>query len=82
MQLVIGPGGTVRCLYSEELALHALGPLVISRGSHVEPNESGWWLADLAPVGGPRLGPFVRRSAALQAERQWLETHWLLQRAE
>ena len=31
-----------------------------------------------APVGGPVLGPFDRRSEALEAERAWLEAHWLL----
>ena len=31
----------------------------------------------LAPWGGPRLGPFPKRSQALEAERQWLEQHWL-----
>jgi hypothetical protein len=28
-------------------------------------------------VGGPVLGPFDRRSDALEAERDWLERHWL-----
>ena len=78
MQLVIRPGGTVHCLYGEELDLHQLGPLLITRGSHVEPDDSGQWCADLSPVSGPVLGPFHHRSDALAAERQWLETHWLL----
>ena len=58
-----------------DLAL--LGRLKIARGSHVEPTADGRWSADLAPVGGPVLGPFSHRSEALAAERQWLETHWL-----
>ena len=33
--------------------------------------------ADLSPVGGPLLGPFERRSDAVQAEVYWLETNWL-----
>jgi hypothetical protein len=77
MQLVIRLGGTVHCLYSEELDLHELGSLAIARGSHVEPNSAGQWNADLSPVGGPVLGPFHNRSDALTAERQWLEAHWL-----
>lgn len=77
MQLVISSRGTVRCLYDETLDLHTLGKLSISRGSHVEPNEDGKWFADLAPVGGPKLGPFSSRSAALNAEVRWLEEHWL-----
>ena len=77
MQLVILPDGAVRCLYDEILPLAALGPMRIERGSHVEPDAQGQWHADLAPVGGPRLGPFARRSEALAAERAWLESHWL-----
>ena len=79
MQLMIQPDGTVHCLYGEELDLHELGSLAIARGSHVEPDATGQWTADLSPVNGPRLGPFSSRSDALAAERQWLETHWLPQ---
>jgi hypothetical protein len=77
VQLTITPAGTVRCLYGEELNLHALGQLRIARGSHVEPTADGQWTADLSPVGGPLLGPFALRSQALDAERTWLEQHWL-----
>ena len=77
MQLVITPGGIVRCLYSETIHLGQIGQPTISRGSHVEPDEQGRWFADLSPVDGPRLGPFSRRSDALTAEADWLETHWL-----
>ncbi|MHC2066891.1 hypothetical protein ACYFX5_05440 [Bremerella sp. T1] len=77
MQLVISSTGAIRCLYDETLDLHTLGKPSISRGSHVEPNEHGQWFADLSPVGGPKLGPFSSRSAALTAEVRWLEEHWL-----
>jgi hypothetical protein len=77
MQLVVMPDGTVRCIYGEELELSALGRLQIARASHVEPTAGGMWLADLAPVNGPCLGPFTCRSEALAAELQWLECHWL-----
>ena len=77
MQLVIEAGGRVRGIYSEEIDLAALGPARITRPSHVEPNEEGLWMADLSPVGGPVLGPFERRSEALEAEVDWLEEHWL-----
>ncbi len=79
MQLMIRPDGTVHCLYGEELDLHELGSLAIARGSHVEPDATGQWTADLSPVNGPRLGPFSSRSDSIAAERQWLETHWLPQ---
>ncbi|MEQ8788717.1 MAG: hypothetical protein RIC55_20570 [Pirellulaceae bacterium] len=77
MQILISPDGTLRCLYDETLDLHGLGQLTITRASHVEPDESGRWRADLAPVGGPLLGPFTLRSEALAAELAWLEDHWL-----
>jgi len=77
MQLVIEPGGAVRCIYGEEIDLAALGSPTISRASHVEPDQQGRWLADLFPVAGPVLGPFDVRSEALAAEHSWLETHWL-----
>jgi hypothetical protein len=80
MRLVISPTGSVRCLYSEELDLAALGKLEIARASYVEPTADGQWLADLAPVGGPVLGPFAQRSDALAAEVEWLERHWLTRR--
>lgn len=78
MQLVIGPAGAVRAIYDETIDLSTLGALSIARGSHVEPDEHGRWIADLSPVSGPRLGPFPHRSLALAAERDWLEAHWLV----
>ena len=77
MQLVIDPAGGVRCLYDETLPLGEFGRLTIARGSHVEPTAAGHWTADLSPVDGHLLGPFASRSAALAAEREWLEAHWL-----
>ena len=77
MQLVVQLGGTVHCLYGEELELPQLGRLAIARGSHVEPTATGQWTADMSPVTGPVLGPFPSRSDVLTAERQWLEIHWL-----
>ena len=75
MQLVIGPDGSGRCLYSEALDLCLLGTLTISRASHVEPDNSGRWFASI--IDGPVLGPFVRRSDALQAEADWLNSNRL-----
>ena len=77
MKLVVAPGGRVRAIYSEEIALDALGPLGIARASSVEPDRDGRWHADLRPVRGPVLGPFARRSEALEAEVAWLEENWL-----
>ena len=77
MELVIGPDGTVRCIYNEAIDLHALGPLSIQRASHVEPNDNGHWTADLSPLNGPILGPFPCRTQALTAEVAWLNANWL-----
>jgi hypothetical protein len=71
MELIIGANGNGTCVYGEELDLAALGELQIRRASHVEPDESGRWWADLSPVGGPRLRPFNQRSAAMT----WLHLH-------
>jgi hypothetical protein len=76
MLLVIDPRGVVRCVYGEAIDLACIGPPTITRASHVEPDESGRWWADLSPVGGPRLGPFFLRTQALGAERAWLDAHW------
>ncbi len=77
MQLIVESSGTVRCVYGETIDLSQIGRLAISRGSHVEPDVDGQWFADLAPVNGPRLGPFSNRSAALSSEADWLNSHWL-----
>lgn len=77
MQLIITPGGTVRCVYSEAIDLAALGSPAITRASRVEPDRQGRWWADMSPTNGPLLGPFDFRSEALAAERAWLETNWL-----
>jgi hypothetical protein len=77
MQLLISPTGSLRCIYSEEIELTALGNLSISRASHVEPDAESNWFAELMPVNGPKLGPFSTRSQALKAEQAWLERYWL-----
>ncbi|MCR9116145.1 MAG: hypothetical protein NXI22_04250 [bacterium] len=78
MQLVVEPNGSIRCMYGEQVDLSKLGRMSIKRGSHVEPNLNGKWIADLSPVNGPTLGPFPNRSDALAAEVSWLETNWLI----
>jgi hypothetical protein len=77
MDLIISPSGLVSCIYDEILDLASFGPLQIKRASHVEPDEAGNWWADLAPVKGPKLGPYRQRSEALTAERRWLEANLL-----
>ena len=73
--LVIRPDGRAIGLYTEDIDLALLGETAIRRASHVEPDDSGQWWADLSPVGGSSLGPFARRSQALAAEKDWLAAH-------
>lgn len=75
--IMITPLGAVRALYHDGVILSAVGRQNIFRASHVEPDQDGAWWADLAPVAGPKLGPFKLRSAALAAESSWLEANHL-----
>ena len=81
MDIIVHADGCISCVYSEALDLASLGTLAIRRASHVEPNAHGLWLADLAPVCGPMLGPFEQRSVALAAEQAWLAEFWLARQA-
>lgn len=82
MEIIIDPDGNVRCVYAEDIDLAALGKVDVVRASRVEPDDRGAWWADLAPIDGPKLGPFARRSAALKAEANWLRLHWLCRSGE
>ena len=73
MILIVDVHATVHGVYGEAIDLAQIGVVAIRRASHVEPDDQGQWWADLSPSQGPRLGPFALRSAALDAERQWLE---------
>ena len=72
MYLYISTQGLIRAIYGEDLPFQSLGTVRIQRASHVEPDGTGNWWADLGPSGGPVLGPFPLRSAALDAEHDWL----------
>lgn len=69
---MVDAAGGVRCIYDELLDLRQIGRLQITRASHVEPDQNGFWWADMGPSGGLVLGPFGSRSEALEAERGWL----------
>ena len=72
MQLVIKPTGDLIGIYDDSFAYRELGRPSIRRASHVEPDGSGRWFADLSPVDGPTLGPFDRRHEAIDAELEFL----------
>ena len=76
MTLVV-VGNTVTGIYNDDVytVLRGLGVASVQRASHVEPGTDGLWYADLAPVGGPVLGPYQRRQDALTAEVVWLDEH-------
>jgi hypothetical protein len=77
MLVSIRPDGTIAFVYDDALrGLLALGRATIQRACHVEPTPDGQWTADLGPIAGPVLGPFETRTAALEAERDWLEHHF------
>ena len=77
MDLIIESTGLVRCVYEESIDLSRIGKVDIRRASHVEPTSGGQWIADPAPVDGPKLGPFQNRSEAIEAELDWLQSNWL-----
>ena len=72
---IIQRGQPIRALYEDGFPYHQVGEAQISRASHVEPVPGTCpfqWQADCSPVGGPLLGPFTTRQAALDAEVAWL----------
>lgn len=74
--IFISPTGDIQFIYTDALrSFLRHGEARIARASHVEPTADSKWTADLTPVGGPILGPFPERSAALQAETDWLLAH-------
>ena len=74
--IVISASGSLTFVWDDDLLpLFDLGRSQISRASHVEPTAVGLWTADMAPSGGPVLGPFTFRREALNAEREWLRDH-------
>ncbi len=70
----VSPDGTMRMIYDDALVdLLGQGHVTIRRASFVEPHPDGGWFADMAPSGGPILGPYRLREEALRAEMAWLE---------
>ena len=71
IQIVIS-GNRIRFVHQDDLAeALRVGKSTTRRASHIEPAQGGW-NADLRPVNGPVLGPFIRRDSALNAEARWL----------
>ena len=76
------PDGTMVAVYEDAertlgaavAGLREIADIVTRRASHVEPDGEGW-TADMAPMGGPVLGPFPLRADALAAEHEWLDAN-------
>lgn len=77
LSLTVHPDGRVEFIHDDALValVGATLTIHIRRASHVEPTESGQWIADMSPVCGPTLGPFPTRAAALAVERAWLRNN-------
>ena len=73
MEIIVRTDGNAHCVYAELVSVRSMGSVSIQRASHVEPDSSGMWVANLGPVNGPRLGPFENRTDALKAETNWLK---------
>jgi hypothetical protein len=75
LKVLISSSGSIQFVYNDELvSVMDCGDYRIKRASHVEPGADGW-VADMAPLLGPILGPFKLRGQALEAELDWLNDH-------
>ncbi len=72
MEIIIKPSGVFIGIYNDSFDYGSFGRPQIRRASHVEPTNDGRWTADLSPVDGPKLGPFGKRSEAIDAEMEFL----------
>lgn len=85
--IIIKPDGTILFVYDDRLlTILEEGDANVVRASHVEPikfrpigglMELSGWQADLTPIGGPILGPFLYRSEAISKEIKWIEENYL-----
>lgn len=74
--IISADGESISGIYDDNLApLLRAGQTTVKRASHVEPDENGYWRADMSPMGGPVLQPRVLRATALADERKWLYEH-------
>lgn len=78
-EIVIMPDGTIHFLYYDNLKpLLKIGKSKVRRASNIDPTKDGQhWFVDLAPVGGPKLGPFDTRDIAIHEEVSWLNKNRL-----
>lgn len=80
MRIKINTDGTINLLYTEDICVEELGKVdSIKRLFHVEPNQDNQWTAtvNMDTSKCVTLGPFNKRSKALDAEVAWIEENIL-----
>ena len=79
MKIKISNNADISFLYNEKLnKLQEIGKTIIKRASNVEPNSSNQWIVDLNPLGiNKKLGPYITRQEALNAEKHIIESNYL-----
>ena len=80
LSITVRPDGTLAAIHNDALVpLYDQGKVTVRRASFVEPMDGGehglFWMADLSPVGGPKMENFTSREKALAAEFKWLKAH-------
>lgn len=81
--LVFRPDGTMLAVYDDDLP--DLGPRVVPRASHVEPDPAGGWTVTLTdiPENGRHAGRVIashvpRRAEALRLEAEFIQRECLI----
>lgn len=80
MKIKINTNGTLNLVYTEDICVEELGKIdSIKRLFHVEPTQDNKWTAKVN-IGTSEcvvLGPYDKRSEALEAEVAWIEDNVL-----
>lgn len=82
--IFIRPDGEIKHVYSDDLRflVDQAKHVEISRGSTVEPTSDGLWVADMAPIHGPKSPAFKLRSEALDWEIDYINRFLAQQQEE
>lgn len=68
----INTNGDIIFIHEDNHTCSSLGKLSIYRASNVEPTEDACWVADMKPLGGPKLPETELRSQSIELEREWI----------
>ena len=75
-EIVVGSGGTARCIYNVASTSPAWATFRSAGPASLSPTQTAGGSRTCRRCGG-RLGPFDKRSTALEAELTWLRLHAL-----